>query len=247
MSATPFRPAVEALERRDTPAFTFSLNAAGDTATVVGDNAGDGLVIFAFGGALQHNRGGDPGLASALDWDSTVPDTQPLPAAAASLVVVQTLGGGDDSLTIGTPARPANGLLARFQLLDGGSGIDSLSVDNSGETAGTTYTHRAGLVTAPTLSVAFPDDLEFGDNYSLGSGDDTFNVLEAVNNINVSAGGGLNTVRRGRPTAGMANVLGDVSVGGGLDSTRLILDDAASTTADNVAVGKAPWRPLPPA
>ncbi|QDU19520.1 beta strand repeat-containing protein [Urbifossiella limnaea] len=236
MSATLFRPAVQRLEARDTPAFTFSLNAAGTTATLVGDGAADTLVISAFGGALSHNRTGDPGVASALDWDTSVPDTQSLPAAAASRVEITTLGGGDDALRIGDGTRSASSLLATFFLSAGGAGSDSLQINDSLETAGRTYEYTADTITAPGLSVVNVGTLEFGITVLLGSGADTFNVLSSRHTLAVETNGGANVVRVGSAAAGLNQVLENVFVDADGGTVTVIADDTADATADAVNV-----------
>src|ERR1700761_3680462 len=80
------RASIEKLEDRIAPAYVGSLT--GTTATLSGDGASDTLIITAVKGMLSHNRfaAGDPGFASAFDFDSTTPGVQMLAADPASSV-----------------------------------------------------------------------------------------------------------------------------------------------------------------
>jgi hypothetical protein len=88
-------------------AVTSSLS--GTTATLAG---GDTVTITQSGVDLAHDRfaAGDPGFASATDWDTTQAGTQPLPGGTSS--VVNATGGtpvvvDDSASSTARTVRPA--------------------------------------------------------------------------------------------------------------------------------------------
>jgi Ca2+-binding RTX toxin-like protein len=98
---------------------------AATTATLTGDGASDTLTITVTGNVLSHNRfslvpPGDPGFASATDFDSTQLGNQEVPDDGSFTLVIAT-GGGDDVVTIDTLVSVAGGTI------DGDAGNDVLS------------------------------------------------------------------------------------------------------------------------
>src|SRR6185369_12817689 len=110
-------PVIEHLESRIAPAYTGAL--AGTAATLTGDGASDTLIITAVGGFLSHNRfaAGDPGFASAFDFDSTTAGVQMLAADPASTLAID-LGTGTDIVLLGGDHHAAK-LKASFTVTNG--------------------------------------------------------------------------------------------------------------------------------
>jgi Ca2+-binding RTX toxin-like protein len=100
----------------------------GTTATLTGDAAGDTLTIGVDAGNLTHNRfaAGDPGFASNIDFDSTLPLDQTIPAATGSLTI--NAGGGDDTVTFDATVGTASTIdgEAGNDLLSGSTGADTM-------------------------------------------------------------------------------------------------------------------------
>jgi hypothetical protein len=97
----------------------YSSTLAGITATMTGVASADTLTITQSGGLFHHNRfaAGDPGFASDIDFDSTVPGDQTLSSATG--VININAGGGNNTIAMG------DGVNLRGTI-DGGGGTDTL-------------------------------------------------------------------------------------------------------------------------
>src|SRR5262245_18157738 len=97
---------------------SYTSTLSGSTAIIVGDFAGDTLVIIDSGGNFAHNRfPADAGFNSTFDFDSTVPGDQMLSSSTGIINI--NAGEGDDVIILG------NGVNLRGAV-DGGPGVDRL-------------------------------------------------------------------------------------------------------------------------
>jgi Ca2+-binding RTX toxin-like protein len=100
-----------------------------DSATLIGDDANDNIIISVDNGILRHNLGTATGFADATDFDSTVPLAQTLTAAATLTI---DGGAGDDNIVAGPAADHLIGGLGSDRItgftgnddIDGGDGND---------------------------------------------------------------------------------------------------------------------------
>ncbi|HET6575657.1 MAG TPA: CHRD domain-containing protein [Fimbriiglobus sp.] len=222
---------LERLEDRAVPAYTATL--VGTIATFTGDGASDALTFDATGGLLRHNRAGDPGFNSDLDFDTVVAGDQTLAAAGVTTRVNVNAGGGDDTLTVGTPAIPASAASALF-VFDGEAGTDTAVFENSAD-VGRTINVRG----APFRDVFIPSTVNLSSNAGsgaevvtvrAGTGNDTINVTDAPQTgVSVFAGDGDDTIA----FADGATLGGEVNGGFGTDT----LDYSAYTTPVAVNLG----------
>ena len=67
----------------------------GLTATLSGSDLPEHIEIGVSAGLLAHNRAGDPGFTSPLDWNTTAPGDQTLPADGSVTVSIDAAGGDD--------------------------------------------------------------------------------------------------------------------------------------------------------
>src|SRR4051794_33428266 len=122
----------------------FTASRSGSTSTFTPDAGAGILVITPSGGLLSHNRAGDPGFNSALDFDSSQPGDQTLAKAAASVVDVPDhsipVTVDDSAESTGRTWAPdpsgtaVSGLVtvnAYPLVLNAGSGNDTLTIFNA--------------------------------------------------------------------------------------------------------------------
>ena len=195
----PSRLYLEPLEDRRLLAFTSTL--AGSTASLTGDGSSDTFVVDVSGGNLRHNRftAGDAGFASDLDWDSTngaVVDL--LPAAAGSFLDFATLGGGDDTLTLGTASVAASSILARVQISSGGAGDDKLNINDSARVSGNAYAVDDNGATNSIVATGINidnqgSDFENGITLTTGSGVNTIIILHTSSIAPLTVNGGASS------------------------------------------------------
>ncbi|HUR54399.1 MAG TPA: hypothetical protein VMZ71_09720, partial [Gemmataceae bacterium] len=218
---------LERLERRDTPAFTSAL--AGQTAQLIGDNAADVFRISATGAFLQHNRlaVGDPGFASATDWDTNLAGTQTLAASSLSNVRFQTLGGGDDEVVLGTGSNPASNINAAVVILNSGPGADKVFIDMFGDTTGESYECTENGVQATGVNVLYGLG-EVTTTLFLGSGIDTVNVVSTSADLDIRGNGGADRVNIGQPSL-LTGIVWARNTGGAGNRTEIIIDDTRTT------------------
>ena len=95
----------------------YTSTVVGSTATMVGDAASDTLEITQSGGFFSHNRAGDPGFNSALDFDSN--DAGDQMVSSATGIINIDAGDGGDIIRLG------DGVDLRGTI-DGGGGTDRL-------------------------------------------------------------------------------------------------------------------------
>ena len=95
----------------------YTSTVVGSTATMIGDAAGDSLVITEMGGLFRHNRAGDPGFNSDSDFDTAVAGDQTIPSASGTINIAA--GDGNDSIVLG------DGINLRGAI-DGGGGVDTI-------------------------------------------------------------------------------------------------------------------------
>jgi hypothetical protein len=232
--------------------YAAALSADGTTATFTGNASSDTLVLTEENGLLMHNRfaSGDPGFASAFDFDSTQPGVQTLPASAASSVIIN-LGTGNETVILGTPDAPASALLAHVEIVNSGPGTDRLLIDDGARAQAVGYTVNNGVITADDASL-------------------NVEVVGApfVGGITLITGSGVNPVqvdatRAGEPltlnTSGQAdvvtvgdgsvrNIRGNVLVQNTFSFSDLIVDNSRATdVAGAVVIGPTSITGLAPA
>ena len=245
MPAFHFRPTLQPLERRDTPAFTSGL--IGTSAQLIGDGSADTFRVSASGGLLSHNRfdAGDPGFASSFDWNTAVAGVQNLAALGTSNLAFLDMGDGDDTLLLGTGPAPARTINAVVSLFTGGGGADRVFIDNFGSAAPAVYDCTSVGVQSLGVNLTALNELERGIVLFCGSGPDVVNVLSSRANaaLLIDGNDGSNQVNVG--DAGIvAGVAGTVRVaanfGGPVaETTGLILNDSADATGRAVTISDA--------
>ncbi len=187
------RSAIEQLESRIAPAYVASLTGA--AATLVGDGSDDALVITAVNGLLSHNRfaAGDPGFASAFDFDSTVAGVQTLAADPASSVAINT-GTGTDSVLLGGDHHAAN-LKASFTVTNADATGGMLEVNDSAGKTAVNLVVSATSITGSGFQIT-EAGLPFNTvTLRTGAGADTILVasVSAVNNV-IESGAGNDSI-----------------------------------------------------
>ena len=218
---------LEPLEDRRMLSFTSTL--AGSTATITGDGSSDTFVVDVSGGNLRHNRfsAGDAGFVSDLDWDSSNAVEDLLPASAASTLNFATLGGGNDTLTLGTASVAASSILAKINISSGGTGDDKLNINDSARVSANTYVvddnGGTNSITATGINIdQQASDFELGITLTTGSGANTINILHtsaiAPLTVNGGASGDIFNVAGPGLEAGTTNLNGL----GGADTFTLI-------------------------
>jgi hypothetical protein len=145
------------------------------------------------------------------------------------VTIIVNGGDGNDQTIIGSPAAPASGLVASFQV-NGQNGTDSLTIDDTAESDRTDRharrRHRRGLGGTATFGT-----LE-ALTINAGAGADTINVQGTTIPTNVNAGGGNDTVA----FADGANLSGGIADGGAGTNT---LDYTAYATAVTVNLSQS--------
>lgn len=143
----------ELLENRIAPAYAGVL--AGSVSTFTGDAANDALIVTAANGLLAHNRFalGDPGFASATDWDSAAPGIQTLAAEPSSTVNI-AFGAGTDSLLLGGDQR-ASLLRAAFTVNNTGADGDTVEINDAAGTAPLILTIASSGVNGSPIATTF--------------------------------------------------------------------------------------------
>jgi hypothetical protein len=235
----------ELLENRTVPAFlTSGYSAAG--VSITGDGASDNLTITASGGLLQHNRftAGDAGFADSFDWDTSTAGSQHLNAIAATTINVD-LGGGDDTLQLGTAALPASTLFSLINFNFGGAGNDNLIVNDSGGAANT-WNYTSTTVTATGFNLDNTAIVENGEQYILSANADTFNVNSTFNALAIQGTSGADVVNIGN-AGSVQGIASAVTVANTGSFTALTIDDSADATGRAVTVTNASVTGLAPA
>jgi hypothetical protein len=199
---------------------------------MTGDAANDTIIISSNGANLTHNRfaAGDPGFASAQDFNTTDPGDQTIPDSAAGFVGLNG-GDGQDTLQVGlSPGSPASTIAADLDVR-GQGGNDTLIVDDSSDATGRTVEPSIGGFSVGTGFGGGRIDYPLQDVESMlllfGSGNDTARIAAATpTSTNVEMNGGDDTIRF---TGGAA--MGQAQMGAGADDT---LD--YSPRSDNIIV-----------
>lgn len=220
---------MESLEDRKMMAFNITLT--GSAAVVTGDGSSDTFIVDSTGGNLRHNRAGDAGFNSAIDWNNAVAGDQTLAVNAASAISFD-MGGGDDVLQLGTAAIPATSLLAAITYNSGGAGNDSLIVDNSAAPA-VTLNYTSTLVTGGGLNLNNLAILENGETYRTGAAGSITNISSDLNNLSI-IGNSNSTVNIGS-TNTLANITGNIAISNPPSFTTLNISDAARNVAHTVS------------
>lgn len=223
---------LEPLEDRRLLAFTSTL--AGSTATITGDGSSDTFIVDVSGGNLRHNRAtaGDAGFASDLDWDTVNGGVQSLAAVGGSFLNFVDLGGGDDTLTLGTASVAASSILARIQTSSGGAGNDRFNINDSARASGNTYivddNGGTNSITATGINIDNQaSDFENGITLTMSSAANTINILHTSSIAPLTVNGGA--------SADTFNVTGT-----GLESGALNLNGLGGTDTFNLAGLPAP-------
>ncbi|MBK8017279.1 MAG: hypothetical protein IPK20_11560 [Betaproteobacteria bacterium] len=198
--------------------------------------AGNGIDRDSGRGAAVELRGSVAGSAVVITT-GTDPDVVSL-TGTYSATSIDTRAN-NDRIRIGSLAQTASntgGVLdyvAGAITVEGGSGIDTLDLDDTGDTRDNTGTVSATAVTGfgMTASVGYAgiDDLRL----SLGSGADIVTVTGTASGsaTTILLGSGADTVNVGDATAGLNAIFGVLTVDGQGDSDTLSISDAGTLPA----------------
>jgi len=200
------------------------------------DNAADTLVIEAESGLLRHNRQGlDSGAETPFDLNFLFPGVQTASASGAATLIVQ-MGGGSDSVTVGTPTSPAELSTRRLQFDLGSNAGDTLTIDNSSSTVGRTidFGNANATTGGTTFNIGFGQTALGGVRLLSGSGDDNIRVTGSAATVplEVQAGPGNDQVLLGDPRPAPFNSLNAFAATG-----TVTVDGGTSTTGDTLTVG----------
>jgi hypothetical protein len=229
--------ALENLESRVVLSYTFSL--VGQTATVLPVAATGGPILIdeiMISGNPFLEWSQDNGATFSVDWDSTTPGDQTLPANTASTINLTPTSGAGSSITLGTAASAASNIFALFHLGPPGTPANnSVTIDDSTSThaAGTyDFYSTLGAISGPGGTAGGINFTSFGpvNSYLLEGGPaaNTFDIHSTFNATTTS-----NTIVGGAGDD-TANVLGDTSPGIG---TPLTINLGAGTNVVNVGNG----------
>ncbi|MEP9378774.1 PKD domain-containing protein [Aquabacter sp. CN5-332] len=151
-------------------------------------------------------------------------------------------GFGTDAILLGSTATAAGasgGVLSTILgqvVLQGGDGMDTLLLDDSGATSGRTATLSTTQITGMGLGAS----VQFGTLASLalqfGSGADGVTVTGANINVQMDLGGGDDQIRLAGNDNTLAAFASRLDISGGTGSDTLTIVDTADTVARNVAV-----------
>ncbi len=181
------------LENRIAPAYAAAL--VGTAANFAGDSTNDTLLITAIGGLLSHNRfaAGDPGFASAFDFDSSMPGVQTLAADTASTVAIN-LGLGTHTIILGGDHHAA-ALKAGFTVNNPTTNGNTLVVDDSAATAAGTVVVNATTIAGSGLQVTTAGQAFGSVTLRTGAGADAITIASASAALtNIESGAGNDTV-----------------------------------------------------
>jgi hypothetical protein len=210
-----FNSRIEHLESRIAPAFVASLAVA--AATFTGDAGDDTLVISAEGGLLTHNRfaAGDPGFASATDFDSATAGVQTLAANAASAVTIN-LGTGKDTVVLGGNQHAAQ-LLASFTVNNTGADGDTIEVNDAAGTTAVNLAVAGASLTGAGFNISLTGDAFAKFTLRAGLAADVISVTGAPAALTViESGAGNDTV------TGTNAILTTLQIDGGAGSDTII-------------------------
>jgi Ca2+-binding RTX toxin-like protein len=227
----------------------FIATLSGSVATLTGaDNIAETLFIGldASGTFLQHNHpSAGPAFNSAVDWDTTQPGDQKLPASASSVVNINP-GGGDDAIHIGGVGASVAALMATFNV-NGGAGNDTLIYEEEADT-----TARHLIITNNQISISPGASVGYTQVESVivnaGPQADTIDVRSTAVTTPIAIGnpaGGDDTVNVGNAGSVQA-ILGTVIVTNQAAHTQLNIDDSTdptgrvATIANTTITGLAP-------
>jgi hypothetical protein len=215
----------------------YDSSLTGSTITLTGNGDPDTLVISQDGGLLEHNRAGDPGFNSEIDWNNSVGGDQFLAAFAPNLLINVNAGAGVDRLTVGQAGPQSS---ARFVLgtvrFNGGAGTDFAGLSLAGETEARSLTLTG---TSLSLPVGEGARLEWDDTENLlgtlGSGNDSVALNGSPVGIVTEFFGndGNDTVT----ASGLAFLAGPVKAVGGPGADTLTVNESAGTPASSYTVG----------
>jgi hypothetical protein len=207
----------------------------GGAITFTGDADSDIVSIRTEGGALRHDRFGDPGFASNLDWETSVAGVQTVGAGALINVNVDA-GSGSDFVVIGGNGGASAASLSQDYYVDGGAGNDALKVNSEDDTLARTAAFSSNLGTG---TIDFTGNSATGDVrhsefegvlVTLGSAPDTTTVATTESDafVGVEAGNGNDTATVGT-AAGLTGIAGRFSFDGeGGTNDSLLLNDATA-------------------
>jgi Ca2+-binding RTX toxin-like protein len=144
--------------------------------------------------------------------------------SGASSLIVNALEGSD-TITLHDLTVPV--------AVDAGGDIDTLNVDDTGDTG----TNEGTLSATGLTGFGIPDDIGYvaleNLNIYLGAGDNTINVRSTSASTVIETGGGNDTINLGSQAPGSGGTLnrfvGSVTIDGGGDSDTLNVDDTADT------------------
>ncbi len=228
---------LEPLESRVVLSYTFSLTGQTATVTPVASTGGPILideVMISGNPFLEWSQ--DNGATFSVDWDSSTPGDQTLPATTASTIDLTPTTGAGSSITLGDLPSPASNIFATFHLgVVGTPANNSVTIDDrtSTQAAGTyDFYSTLGTITGPGGATGGINFTSFGpvNSYLVegGPADNTFDIHSTFNATTTSntivGGAGNNTV----------NVLGDTSPGIG---TPLTINLGGGTNIVNVGNG----------
>ena len=236
-SRTRRRNALESLESRTLLSYTFSL--VGQTATVspVAATGGPILideVVMAGNPLLEWSQ--DNGSTFSIDWDSSTPGNQTLPATTASTINLTPTTGAGSSITLGDLVSPASNIFALFHLgVVGTPANNSVTIDDrtSTQAAGTyDFYSTLGAITGPGGATGGINFTSFGPvNSYLIEGGPAANTYDIHSTFNATT---VSTTIVGGAADDTANVLGDTSPGIG---TPLAIDMGGGANTVHVGNG----------
>ncbi|MEZ5100608.1 MAG: calcium-binding protein [Thermoleophilia bacterium] len=219
------------------------------------------IVLSATGGTnhLTLTTSGSPALAEQVSVDAPAGAVVLDLADGADRVFVRTVGkpltvrgnDGDDAIAIGSAASKLDGITASVTV-DGGTGTDTVTVDDAGDPAANVATLAAGSYGAgPTDTLFAPGGalastaVETVD-VRLGDGNDAVRIAStaAGTTTSVAGGGGDDVVAVGDGQS-VAGIGGGIVVDGAAGENSLVVDDRAApgpvtATLDATTIGAAP-------
>ena len=256
---TPGTLAVTTGDGNDTVTFIRSRGDAGIRVATNGGN--DAVTVTDVDRAIDVNLGegtnaatiraasGPVSITSGGGSDTiTVSDS---PAGNANNAITISSGGGDDNVklaNLGVPATVAtgdgndtitlgDGDLSAFPAglsIDGGAGVDSLALNDTKQTANTTYTVTALGVTRPGFGSLRGQNIE-GFALLAGSGNNTFDVTgTGSGGIAITDGAGSSKFN-----VAASKLAGPVVLDGGGGSQVFTLDAPAGVTASSLSIANA--------
>jgi autotransporter-associated beta strand protein len=155
---------------------------------------------------------------------------------ATGTLLIET-GAGDDSIALGSNTGSLDPVTLAMSI-DAGGGLDTLSLDDSGDASSNAYELTATTLdrNATGLPLIVYTGLETL-NLLAGAGDDTLTILStpAEMTADLSLGGGNDATILGGSLSLLNGIAGPIVLQGGLGTDTLLVDDSADAT-DNAGL-----------